>query len=174
MTAAGSEQTDVALASAGDPAAFGRLYFRHAARIKALARRLLGPVDAEDGTQEVFVRAWQRLAQFRGEASFATWLHRLAVNVLLRELERSRKHIAGDTPLDTLPAAAVPVTDWDLERALATLSPGIREVVVLHDMESYTHDEIAELLGIGPSASKMRLHRGRMALRGLLRRGDQS
>ncbi len=165
---AGPDQADARLAAAGDAEAFGRLYWRHAARVKALARRLLGPGEAEDGTQEVFVRAWHGLDQFRAEAAFGTWLHRLAVNVLLRELERNRRHAAVDAPLDTLAAQDQPTGDPDLERALATLPAGLREVVVLHDMESYTHDEIGRLLGIGQSASKMRLHRGRMALRGLL------
>ncbi|HJR33881.1 MAG TPA: RNA polymerase sigma factor, partial [Gemmatimonadales bacterium] len=127
----------------------------------------------EDGTQEVFVRAWRRLGQFRGESAFATWLHRLAVNVLLRELERSRRHPSDDAPLDTLADETKPAGDPDLERALALLPAGLREVVVLHDMESYTHDEIGRLLGIGRSASKMRLHRGRSALRGMLARREQ-
>lgn len=159
---------DARLAAAGDAEAFGRLYWRHAAPVKALARRLLGPAEAEDGTQEVFMRAWRRLDQFRGDSAFGTWLHRLAVNVLLRELSRSRRLVGDDTALDSLAAEPQPFGDPDLERALATLPAGIREVVVLHDMESYTHDEIGELLGIGRSASKMRLHRGRLALRGLL------
>ena len=162
------DRADATLAAAGDAAAFGRLYWRHAARIKALARRLLGADEAEDGTQEVFVRAWHRLHQFRGEAAFGTWLHRLAVNVLLRERERGRRHTAEDTPLESLAAESRPSRDVDLERALARLPAGTREVVVLHDMENYTHDEIGRLLGIGESASKMRLHRGRSALRGLL------
>jgi RNA polymerase sigma factor (sigma-70 family) len=135
--------------------------------VKALARRLLGPVEAEDGAQEVFVRAWRQLPRFRGEAAFGTWLHRVAVTVLLRELERSRRHQADSLP-DSLPAESVAGGDADLERALAALPQGLREVVVLHDMESYTHDEIGRLLGIGLSASKMRLHRGRTVLRGLL------
>ena len=162
------DRADATLAAAGDAAAFGRLYWRHGARIRALARRLLGSGEAEDGTQEVFMRAWHRLPQFRGEAAFGTWLHRLAVNVLLRERERGRRHSTEDTPLESLAAELRPPRDLDLERALATLPPGTREVVVLHDMESYTHDEIGRLLGIGESASKMRLHRGRSALRGLL------
>lgn len=163
------DRADVALAAAGDARAFERLYWRHAAGIKALARRFLGPSEAEDGTQEVFVRAWTRLGQFRGDAAFATWLHRLAVNVLLRLGERRYVH----TELD--PALVETQTrerDVDLETALQTLAPGIRQVVVLHDMESYTHEEIASVLMIGVSASKMRLHRGRSALRQLMKGRD--
>jgi RNA polymerase sigma factor (sigma-70 family) len=170
---AGADQADARLAAAGDAEAFGRLYWRHAARVKALARRLLGPAEAEDGTQEVFVRAWRRLDQFRGDSAFGTWLFRLAANVLLRELERSRRRMTEDISLETLAADPESSGDPDLERALAALPVGVREVVVLHDMESYTHDEIGRLLGIGLSASKMRLHRGRSALRGLLANREQ-
>src|SRR4051812_19703827 len=98
------DRADAALAAAGDAEAFGRLYWRHAARVKALARRLLGPADADDGAQEVFVRAWSRLGQFRGEAAFGTWLHRLAVNVLVRQLHRQRRRAGeGDQALEQVP-----------------------------------------------------------------------
>jgi RNA polymerase sigma factor (sigma-70 family) len=163
-----ADRTDAQLAAAGDSEAFGRLYWRHAARVRALARRLLGADEADDGAQEVFVRAWHRLHQFRGDAAFGTWLHRLAVNVLLRELERNRLRTADDAALEGLAANPAAAPDSDLARALATIPARLREVVVLHDMEGYTHDEIGELLGIGRSASKMRLHRGRLALRGIL------
>ena len=163
------DRADVALAAAGDARAFEHLYWRHAARIKALARRFLGSSEAEDGTQEVFVRAWSRLGQFRGEAAFGTWLHRLAVNVLLRLLERQQMHPINDTHDPASLEARTTERDVDLEKALQTLPAGIREVVVLHDMESYTHEEIASVLAIGVSASKMRLHRGRSALRQLMR-----
>jgi RNA polymerase sigma-70 factor (ECF subfamily) len=163
------DRADVALAAAGDASAFERLYWRHAARIKALAQRFLGSSEAEDGTQEVFVRAWSRLGQFRGEAAFGTWLHRLAVHVLLRQLERQRAHSPSDTDDPALLEARSSERDVDLDKALQTLPAGIREVVVLHDMESYTHEEIASVLAIGVSASKMRLHRGRSALRQLLK-----
>ena len=173
LVSADADRADARLAAAGDAAAFGRLYFRHAARIKALARRLLGQAEMEDGTQEVFVRAWHRIHQFRGESAFATWLHRLAVNALLRERERGRRHPADDTPVESLVSESPFAKDLDLERALATLPEGVREVVVLHDMESYTHAEIGRLLGVGESASKMRLHRGRSALRRLLTREEK-
>ena len=163
MTAA-DDAADAALAAQGDSRAFERLYWRHGTRVKALARRLLGSADAEDGVQEVFIRAWDRLDQFRGDAAFGSWLHRLAVNVLLRQLQRHRRH--GDhIGLADQPAPEPATIDEDLTRALASLPAPVREVVVLHDMESYTHQEIAEMLGIGVSASKMRLHRGREALR---------
>lgn len=163
------DRADVALAAAGDARAFERLYWRHAARIKALARRFLGSSEADDGAQEVFVRAWSRLGQFRGEAAFGTWLHRLAVNILLRLVERQNVRPSGGVDDPALLEAESRERDVDLERALLTLPAGIRAVVVLHDMESYTHEEIASALAIGVSASKMRLHRGRSALRQLMR-----
>jgi RNA polymerase sigma factor (sigma-70 family) len=167
-----SDRADVALAAAGDAGAFERLYWRHAARIKALARRFLGSSEAEDGTQEVFVRAWSRLGQFRGDAAFGTWLHRLAVNVLLRLGERQKGQPSGEAHDPALLEAHTKERDVDLEKALQTLPAGVREVVVLHDMESYTHEEIASALAIGVSASKMRLHRGRSALRALMKGPD--
>src|SRR5712671_367047 len=75
--------TDVALAAGGDPSAFERLYRRHVARIHSLARRMLSDRDADEVTQDIFVRTWQKLGQFRGESAFSTWLHRLAVNVVI-------------------------------------------------------------------------------------------
>jgi len=162
---AAEDAADAALAARGDTEAFERLYWRHGVRVKALARRLLGPADADDGVQEVFIRAWSRLGQFRGDSAFGTWLHRLAVNVLLRQLQRHRNHEGDGRSLAQHAAPESVVPDEDLMRALGSLPNSIREVVVLHDMESYTHEEIARMLGIGVSASKMRLHRGRDALR---------
>ena len=168
-----SDRADVELAATGDAGAFERLYWRHAARIKALARRFLGAGEADDGTQEVFVRAWSRLGQFRGDAAFGTWLHRLAVNVLLRQAERQRVRPISGVHDPALLEARHKERDIDLHKALEMLPPGIREVVVLHDMESYTHEEIAAVLAIGVSASKMRLHRGRTALRTILKEAHE-
>jgi RNA polymerase sigma-70 factor, ECF subfamily len=159
---------DVARAARGDTLAFERLYRSHAVRVHTLARRILGNDLAEDGAQEVFVHTWERLGTFRGESLFGTWLHRLAVNVLLRQSEIARR-IAGRIAPVFLDELASPVLDQastiDVASALARLGPGLREVVVLHDMEGYTHDEIADALAISVSASKMRLHRGRTLLR---------
>ena len=163
-----SDAHNVARATRGDTQAFERLYHAHAARIHTLARRIVGSDLAEDGAQEVFIHAWENLGKFRGEALFATWLHRLAVNVLLRHAEVARRIAMRIAPglVDELQS---PVRDaaatMDIDSALARLGPGLREVVVLHDMEGYTHDEIAEALAISISASKMRLHRGRTLLR---------
>jgi RNA polymerase sigma factor (sigma-70 family) len=166
------DQRDAQQAARGDPRAFERLYLRHAGRIRTLSRRLLGDAHADDGMQEVFLRAWSKLYMFRGDSTFGTWLYRLGTNVLLRHLERNRKHHVVDVDSTTsVVQPAAPRTDID--RALHSLSAGLREVVVLHDMEDHTHEEISELLNITVSASKMRLHRARLALRTFIKeRGD--
>ena len=159
---------NVARAVRGDTLAFEQLYLAHSVRIQTLARRILGHDLAEDGAQEVFVHAWEQIGKFRGEARFATWLHRLAVNVLLRQAEVVRRITGGAAPQfpEELEAPAVDQAgSMDIDSALARLGAGLREVVVLHDMEGYTHDEIAETLAISISASKMRLHRARTLLR---------
>lgn len=159
---------DVARAAGGDTQAFERLYLAHAAQVQTLARRIVGSDLAEDGTQEVFVHAWEHLGKFRGEALFGTWLHRVAVSVLLRHAEVARRIAARIAPafVDELPAPSTdPEARMDIDSALARLGPGLREVVVLHDLEGYAHEEIAETLAISVSASKMRLHRGRTLLR---------
>jgi RNA polymerase sigma-70 factor (ECF subfamily) len=164
------DDVDVALAVGGDVAAFERLYHRHAPRVHSLARRLLGTLDADDAVQDVFLRAWSKLDTFRGDAAFATWLHRLATNVCLRRAEQGRRTIADETDLDTLPARpSEPELRIDLTSALDRLTPAVRQVVVLFDLEGYSHEEIGGLLGISVDSSKMRLSRGRSALREFLK-----
>ena len=170
LRAAGDDPdaSDVALARRGDTGAFQRLYHRHAPRLHGLALRFVGPALADDALQDIFVQAWNRLAQFRGEARFGTWVHRVAVNHLLRQVEvvrrTARLHgaIAHDAPPRGDPS---PETRIDVETALLRLAPEIRAAVVLHDLEGYGHDEIARAMGISVSASKMRVHRGRLQLR---------
>ncbi len=163
------DAADAALAAAGDASAFERLYRAHAERVHGLARRLISPDEAAEITQDVFVRAWQKLGTFRGEAAFGTWLHRLAVNVMLGRrgqlgLERARFQDAE--ALETVPARShSPETALDFESAVEKLPAGARQVFVLHDVEGYKHGEIADLLGIATGTSKAQLHRARMALR---------
>ena len=166
---------DVVLASQGDTAAFERVYQAHMPRIFNLARRMAGPDAAEELTQDVFVRAWQKLALFRGESSFATWLHRLAVNVIIerfRTLGTARERFLSDSEavLDMAPATRTKHSDlsMDLQAAIAQLPHGARTVFVLHDVEGYRHDEIGDILGVSPGTSKSQLHRARQTLRGLL------
>ena len=172
MTQAEDDE-DVPLAATGDTGAFERLYRRHAPRMHSLARRLLGAAAADDATQEVFLRAWNKLETFRGESAFGTWLHRLAINVCLRRAEEAHRTAESRAvDLDTLRAPELEKEmQLDLVHALERLTPAVRHVVVLFDLEGYSHDEIATLLGISVASSKMRLLRGRAALRALLCEG---
>ena len=168
---------DVALAAAGDVSAFERVYRAHLPRVHSLVRRMTGGRDADEVTQDVFVRVWQKLGTFRGDAAFSTWLHRLAVNVVIErfrsETLRRQRLRDGDDIFDTI---AAPTRSRDLsmdfETALAKLPNGAREVFVLHDVEGYKHHEIASLLDISAGTSKAQLHRARMMLRRHLGRKD--
>lgn len=174
----GTDASDVALAASGDRRAFERLYRTHLNRVFAVCARMVNDRShAEELTQDVFVRAWEKLSQFRGEAAFSTWLHRLAVNVVLnaRKSEgRSRSRFDDDQEqLDALPVGAsvsVPGASIDLEAAIATLPPGARRIFVLHDVEGFKHEEIAGMLSITAGGSKAQLHRARMLLREALQR----
>ena len=161
---------DAALAASGDASAFERLYRAHVNRVHSLVRRMLDADEADDLTQDVFVRAWEKLHTFRGESAFGTWLHRLAVNVVLARrktlgTERGRFQ-GGEDPLQDVTARReTPEISMDFEEALATLPDGARQVFVLHDVEGYRHEEIARMLGVVPGTSKSQLHHARMALR---------
>ncbi len=170
------DAVEVALAASGDTHAFERLYRKHAGRIHALARRMLSPDEADDATQDAFIRAWQKLSSFRGESAFSTWLHKIAVNVCLARrsqlgLARERYH-ADDAPLATVahPHTGGALDRVDFEAALGELPDGARQVFVLHDVEGYRHEEIAEMMGTVTGTSKSQLHRARMALRRHLER----
>jgi RNA polymerase sigma-70 factor (ECF subfamily) len=168
-----AEVDEVARAQAGDRRAFECLYHRHAARIHGLARRMLNYDEAGEATQDVFVRAWEKLGSFRGEAAFGTWLHRLAINVMLTRRQglgtRRARFIEDDGVIDVLPARTQ-TRDFsmDFEAAIARLPDGARTIFVLHDVEGYKHDEIAEFLDVTTGTTKAQLHRARMLLRGHL------
>jgi RNA polymerase sigma-70 factor (ECF subfamily) len=169
------DAVDAALAASGDAHAFERLYRTHLARIASLARRMLGDDDTDDVIQDIFVRAWQKLGTFRGEAAFGTWLHRLAINVLLGWREtlgiRRQRHLDGDAVLEAVPSRrTTPEISLDFETAIERLPDGARQVFVLHDVEGYRHEEIAQMLGLATGTSKSQLHRARMALRRHLER----
>jgi RNA polymerase sigma-70 factor (ECF subfamily) len=163
-------------AQAGDQEAFGDLYRAHAGRVYALCLRLeADAARAEELTQDVFVRAWERIASYRGESAFGTWLHRLAVNVVLadrRSAWRRAKRLltTGDPAAFERARESASAPDLDLEAAIAALPPGARTVFVLHDVEGYTHDEIAGLSGIAEGTSKAQLFRARRLLREALNR----
>jgi RNA polymerase sigma-70 factor (ECF subfamily) len=161
-------------AVAGDMRAFEMLYRRHAPRVHGAVWRLSGMnrARAEELTQEAFVRAWQKLASFRFESAFSTWLHRLAVNVALMDLRGRDPEDAVEQAV--LEAASDPVTPFcageraDLEQAVAKLPPRARAVLVLHDVEGWKHEEIGRELGMAIGSSKAQLHRARGLLRAML------
>lgn len=173
--AAALELDDVTAAARGDRAAFERVYRSHVDRVYSLCVRMLSDrVLADEVTQDVFVRVWQKLPGFRGESAFSTWLHRVAVNVILSRRKTSgihqNRHETEDA-LDAAPSRPVSVGDrMDLEQAIGGLPKGARTVFVLHDVEGFTHEEIGEQLGITPGGSKAQLHRARMLLRTALTR----
>ncbi|MBP6443434.1 MAG: RNA polymerase sigma factor [Gemmatimonadales bacterium] len=175
---AGSPALDIEVslakaAAGGDEGAFERLYRRHVAKIHTLVRRMAGDDLADDLTQDVFIRAWQKLPTFRAESAFSTWLHRLAVNVVLsrhRSGQSERKWIQDDE-LALGQAAGHsphPAVAMDLESAIGRLPDGSRQVFILHDVEGWTHEEIADRLGLVVGTSKSQLSRARAALRRML------
>jgi RNA polymerase sigma-70 factor (ECF subfamily) len=156
----------------GDMAAFEQLYRGHVGRVHGAILRLVG-MDrgrAEELTQDAFVRAWQKLSSFRHESAFSTWLYRLGVNTALMELRGRRDSKETDVEdLDLAAGGDVPFCAGergDLERAVSNLPPRARAVLVLHDVEGWKHEEIANELGMAVGSSKAQLHRAR----GLLRR----
>lgn len=172
---ADGEVADATLAASGDTSAFERLYSAHVARIHSLARRMVDAEHADELTQDVFVRAWEKLGTFRGESAFGTWLHRLAINVLLGKratLGRERMRMLGDGEvLDRMQTRPpTPELTVDFEMAISRLPEGARKVFVLHDVEGFKHHEIAGMLGVTTGTSKAQLHRARMALRKYLDR----
>jgi RNA polymerase sigma-70 factor, ECF subfamily len=169
-----AEPTDPLLAARGDTRAFERLYREHVGRIHSLARRWAGPEHADELTQEIFLRAWEKLWTYRGEAAFGTWLYRVAIRWILSwrasgAAERSRR--VGPEAMNSAQArpARVELT-LDFESALERLPDGARQVFLLHDVEGYKHEEIARLLGVTGGTSKAQLHRARMLMRRHLER----
>jgi RNA polymerase sigma-70 factor (ECF subfamily) len=178
-----TEAQIIAAAQAGDVRCFEMLYNRHKRRIFSLCLRMTGNYSkAEDFTQEAFLQLYRKIASFRGESAFSTWLHRLAVNIVLMNV---RKKGLVETSLQEIlepqqegaPRREFGLRDnaldgsidrISLERALADLSPGYRCIFVLHDIEGYEHNEIAEMLGCSIGNSKSQLHKARMRLRSLL------
>ena len=168
-------------AQAGDQAAFAEVYREYAGRVYALCLRLAGNAsEAETLVQDVFVRVWERLKSFRGESAFTSWLHRVTVNVVLegRRMRLRREArvlpVVDPTVLERGDmgggGTGDPGLKMDLERAIASLPEGAREVFVLYDIEGYGHAEIAALTGIAEGTSKAQLFRARRLLRKALER----
>lgn len=168
------DSDDVRRAASGDMRAFEALYRRHVGRIHGAIWRLCGGVEAraQELTQEAFVRAWQKLDSFRHESAFGTWLYRLSMNVALMDLrgragnEDQELGIESDEIFAAPERAMTRDTRIDLERLIGQLPPRARAVLVLHDIEGWKHEEIANELGMAVGSSKAQLHRAR----GLLRR----
>lgn len=159
-------------AQRGDAAAFETLYRLHVGRVHALCRRLArDPGRAEELTQEVFLRAWKHLGSCPGGEALAGWLCRMAIHVVLSDNRKLRRRFWRESPpadgvlRDRADSHAPPGLALDLERAIAGLPPGARQVFVLHDVEGFRHEEIGKLLGLSPGTSKAQLHRARQLLK---------
>lgn len=170
-----ADADNVQLAREGDVGAFEKLYRNNAGRVYGLCLRMVADrALAEDLAQEVFIRAWEKLSTFRGESAFSSWLHRLAVNVVLsRQRSRRRRQsriVAVEDPevheMRELPGStSLPGTGVDLQKAVGGLPQGARRVFLLHDVEGFSHPEIAAMIGIAVGTSKAHLHRARKLLR---------
>lgn len=173
----------------GDIECFEALYLLHKRRVYSLCLRMTGNVEeAEDLTQEAFFQLYRKIATFRGESAFSTWLHRLAVNVVLMHMRKKGLQVISlDETLDpgdddvpkkeygTQDEALSGVVDRvNLERAISSLPPGYHLVFVLHDVEGYEHNEIAEMMGCSIGNSKSQLHKARIKLRCLLKIAPKS
>ena len=174
----------LARAQAGDHQAFAQLYSLHKRRIYSLCLRMVGNLaEAEDLTQEVFLQLHRRIASFRGDSAFSTWLHRLAINVVLMHLRKKGLAVVSlDEAMEPAPeerpgrsfgaadlALAGAIDRMALERAIDDLPAGYRLVFVLHDVEGYEHNEIAAMLDCSIGNSKSQLHKARLKLRDALR-----
>ena len=151
--------------------AFEALYRRHSSRVHAICLRLTGDRHgAEEAVQDVFVRLWERLGSFRGESAFSSWLHRLAINTVLQTMRSTRRREArvmtsDDAELEDAPIRTLAVEERiDLEDAIARLPQQVRTVVVLHDIEGFTHEEIALMMSVPPGTIRSQLSRARKTL----------
>ena len=159
---------------AGDGTAFEELYRTHATRLYNLAIRMAGGAsDADDLLQDIFLLAYRKLGSYRGESSLGTWLYRLAMNHCLdvlrnRQTRMGRLTDSMDEP-EAAPVAAPPVLSAvgriDLERAIAALPPACRAAFLLHDVEGFGHQEVADILGVSEGTSKSQVHKARLRIR---------
>jgi RNA polymerase sigma-70 factor, ECF subfamily len=179
-----NEAAAIERAKQGDAQAFQDLYDKHKRRVYSLCLRMTAnTAEAEDFTQEAFLQLYRKIATFRGESAFSTWLHRLSVNVVLMHLRKKSLPVVSleettqggedDTPKKDFGAEdlalAGSIDRLQLQRAVDDLPPGYRMIFVLHDIEGYEHNEIADLVGCSIGNSKSQLHKARMKLRDLLR-----
>ena len=153
----------------GEQGAFEAIYRAHVGRVYGLCLRMLqDPAAAEDCAQEAFISAWRNLASFQGRSALGTWLHRIAVNVVLGRTRRKELIVHAAEPEEMAGAAMPAIADaldvLDLEQLIATLPTGARHVLVLQGVYGYTHEETAEFLGIAVGTCKAQLHRARKLL----------
>jgi RNA polymerase sigma-70 factor (ECF subfamily) len=182
MHTADEEADRLVRAKKGDVSAFEGLYRDHVGRVYGLCLRMTGHVQtAEDLTQDTFVNAWRSLSGYEGRSSFSTWLHRIAVNAVLasRRGPRGRNHVSlTDEAGEQMEFAAEPAMDEatpiDIERAIAALPPGARDIVVLHGIYGYSHEESAAMLGVAAGTCKAQLHRARHLMRSHMRTEPQT
>ncbi len=163
----------------GDGPAVRSLYERYSPRVYAVVRRIAGDDDlAQDYAQEAWIRAVRALPTFRGEARFSTWLHRIAVNSALQALRKAETRQKREAPMpETVavgPASGDALLRRRLESALDRLPEGMRQVLILHDVEGYTHEEIGEVLGVTSGTSKSQLFKARAKMRDLLKTLDRT
>ncbi|MGI8470354.1 MAG: RNA polymerase sigma factor [Pyrinomonadaceae bacterium] len=180
--AVSSSDSDIALAKSaadGNMPAFEELYNRHHRRVYSLCLRMLqNTAEAEDLTQEVFIQLYRKIGSFRGDSAFTTWLHRMTVNQVLmhfrkRTVKFEKTTEEGETPVQIVAGtenqAKMPIVDKiALDKAIAQLPNGYRNVFVLHDVEGYEHEEVARILGCSVGTSKSQLHKARLKMRKLL------
>ena len=170
----GTDSLTVRRAIEGDERALRSLWSQHAPHIDAVVRRLVGDADlAADIAQEVWIQIFRALPSYRGDAQFGTWAHRIAVNRTLNALRRSRRLAKIETEIEEDVASVEPdgeraLLAESIDAAAAQLAPGARMVFMLHDVEGYTHEEIAASLGITAGGSKSQLFKARAKLRRLL------
>jgi len=183
-----TEAEAIERAKQGDAAAFEILYNLHKRRVYSLCLRMTAnTAEAEDLTQEAFLQLFRKLGTFRGESAFSTWLHRMAVNVVLMRLRKKGLPVVPlEETIDTeeespkkepgAPDAVLAgsVDRLQLESAIGNLPPGYRRIFVLHDVEGYEHNEIAEIVGCSIGNSKSQLHKARMKLRDLLKKTSRA
>ena len=181
-----TEAEAVRLAQQGDPLAFERIYRLHSQKVYSLCLRIVGdPTRAEELTQDVFIQLFRKIATFRGESAFSTWLHRMSVNVVLMQF---RKKTVAVTSIDTITnpeeESCTPPTEFGgldlrlngvidritLQAAITELPPGYKAMFILHDIQGYDHSEIAKMFGCSLGNSKSQLHKARMRLRDLLQK----
>ena len=161
------------LAADGDARAIRTLYDRFAPRVYAVVRRIAADDDlAQDYAQEAWIRAIRALPTFRGDARFSTWLHRIAVNAALQALRKADARTKREAPapeeVPVAPSHGDSLLQKRLERALDELPEGMRQVLILHDVEGYTHEEIGDVLGVTSGTSKSQLFKARAKMRALL------